>query len=286
MSDVVVGTGDSHALITLNRPQRHNSVGGELFGELIEAVEAADADADVRAIITTGAGGSYCVGLDAKALVDQAPDGIDVGELGTDGMAGRTGMPVLPYEARRVDHLGVGRWVNRFLEVGTPTIAAVNGAAAGGGFALAMLHDIRVMSRSAKLATAFPNLGLTAEMGLSWLLPRIVGHSRALRILTRGTPIGAEEAFDLGLVEALAEPDELLDVARDMARPFTTVYDRSVRTTKRLLREAWQSTLLDQLEREWVSQRLLLADPRMAESVQALRARLGRADGGGRMSRL
>ncbi|MEU6008333.1 enoyl-CoA hydratase/isomerase family protein [Streptomyces sp. NPDC047453] len=276
MSDINVGTEGKTSVLTLNRPEHHNSVGGALFGELIEAAEAADADPDVRAIVVTGAGSSFCVGLDAKALMDNGPSGLDVGELGTDGAAGRTGNPILPYEARRVDHLGVGRWVARFTQLGTPTVAAINGAAAGGGFALAMLHDIRVMSRTAKLATAFPSLGLTAEMGLSWVLPRIVGQSKAFRILTRGTPIGAEEALDLGLVDAVVEPEELLDAALEFARPFADVYDRSVRTTKRLLQQGAESTLMEQLEREWLAQRLLMADPRMAEAMEGLRRRLGK----------
>lgn len=274
MSDVLVSTEQQSAVLTFNRAAQNNSIGGALFGEIIEAVEAADADPEIRSIITTGLGKTYCVGVDAKALADLGPNGIDVGEIGADGAIGRSGMATLPYEALRVDHIGIGRWVNRFIESGTPTIAAINGPAAGGGFGLAMMHDLRVMSRTAKLHPSFGVIGLTAEMGLSWFLPRLIGSSRALRVMTRSTGIGAEEALDLGLIEAIAEPDELLEAALELGRGFTMVHDRSVRTMKRLLRESWQSTLNDQLEREWVQQRLLLADPRMTEAIGELRTRL------------
>lgn len=274
MSDVLVSTEQQSAVLTFNRAAQNNSIGGALFGEIIEAVEAADADPKIRSIITTGLGKTYCVGVDAKALADLGPNGIDVGDIGVDGAIGRSGMASLPYEALRVDHIGIGRWVNRFIESGTPTIAAINGPAAGGGFGLAMMHDLRVMSRTAKLHPSFGLIGLTAEMGLSWFLPRLIGSSRALRVMTRSTGIGAEEALDLGLIEAIAEPGELLEAALELGRGFTMVHDRSVRTMKRLLRESWQSTLNDQLEREWVQQRLLLADPRMTEAIGELRTRL------------
>ena len=274
MSDVLVSTEQQSAVLTFNRAAQNNSIGGALFGEIIEAVEAADADPKIRSIITTGLGKTYCVGVDAKALADLGPNGIDVGDIGADGAIGRSGMASLPYEALRVDHIGIGRWVNRFIESGTPTIAAINGPAAGGGFGLAMMHDLRVMSRTAKLHPSFGLIGLTAEMGLSWFLPRLIGSSRALRVMTRSTGIGAEEALDLGLIEAIAEPGELLEAALKLGRGFTMVHDRSVRTMKRLLRESWQSTLNDQLEREWVQQRLLLADPRMTEAIGELRTRL------------
>ena len=277
MSDVLVSTEQQSAVLTFNRAAQNNSIGGALFGEIIEAVEAADADPEIRSIITTGLGKTYCVGVDAKALADLGPNGIDVGEIGADGAIGRSGMATLPYEALRVDHIGIGRWVNRFIESGTPTIAAINGPAAGGGFGLAMMHDLRVMSRTAKLHPSFGVIGLTAEMGLSWFLPRLIGSSRALRVMTRSTGIGAEEALDL-------RPDRGHRRARRAAGGCARAGPRlhhgprpvgPCGRCKRLLRESWQSTLNDQLEREWVQLAvLLLADPRMTEAIGELRTRL------------
>ncbi|MGW1403482.1 enoyl-CoA hydratase/isomerase family protein [Streptomyces sp. NPDC002405] len=275
MTDVLVRTVGTSAVLTFNRPEQHNSIGGELLGDLIDAVESADDDPEIRAIVTTGEGASYCVGLDADTLTGWSGS-IDLGEIGTDEASGRTGLRVFPMEARRVDHLGIGRWVTRFLEVGTPTIAAINGPAAGGGLGLAMLHDLRVMSRDAKLAPSFGLLGLGAEFGLSWLLPRLIGPSRAFRTMTRGTPIKAEEALDLGLVDAVVDAEDLIPAALELAQPFAVVHDRSVRSMKRLLRQSWESTLLEQLEREWLSQRTLFTDPRTIEAMEALRARLAR----------
>ena len=91
-----------------------------------------------------------------------------------------------------------------------------------------MMHDLRVMSRTAKLHPSFGLIGLTAEMGLSWFLPRLIGSSRALRVMTRSTGIGAEEALDLGLIEAIAEPGELLE-ARARAGPWLHHGPRPVR---------------------------------------------------------
>lgn len=276
MSDVVVRQEGPTRLLTFNRPERHNSIGGELLGDLIEAVEAADEAPETRAVVTIGSGRSYCVGLDVQNLA--SPDGaqLDLGDTGTDGAAGRTGLPVLPLEARRVDTLGIGRWVQRFTGVGTPTIAAINGTAAGGGFAVAMLHDQRVMSSEARLFAGFGALGLSSEMGLSWILPRLVGSAKALRIMTRSTPISAEEALALGLVDEVVDPADLTAAALELGRSFAAAEDRSVRTMKRLLQQSWTSTLGDQLEREWVTMRLLFGDPRNGEMVAGLRARLAR----------
>ena len=275
MSDVLVRTEGSSMVVTLNRPERANAVGGEMFGQLIEAVEAGDEDPEIRAIVTTGTGKGYCVGMDANNAAALGSGPLDFGEIDLDEVSGRTGLRPLTPEAHKVDHLGIGRWVLRFAEVGTPTIAAINGATAGGGMALALLHDLRVMSRTAKIAPSFPTLGLGAEMGITWMLPRIVGHSRAFRALVRSTPIGAEEALDLGLVDEVVDPGDVLPRALELAAPFASVADRSARAIKRQLRESWHSTLADQLEREWVMQRILLADSKTSDELAALRDRLG-----------
>jgi 2-(1,2-epoxy-1,2-dihydrophenyl)acetyl-CoA isomerase len=274
MSDLLVDRQDAVAVLTLNRPDQRNSIGGELLGELLEGVEAADAEPDVRAIVTTGGGPTYCVGADINTLTALSGSRMDLGLLGTDGVGGRTGLPVLPLDHRRVDHQGMGRWVTRFMDIGTPTVAAINGAAAGGGLAITLLHDVRIMSRTAKLAVGFNVLGFAPEMGMSWILPRLIGQAAAFRLLTSPAPIDADEALELGLVEQVVEPADLLETAVARAQTFTAMPDRYVRVAKRLLRQSWDGTLSDQVEREWTVQRMLFADDQAQAAVeQAVLAR-------------
>jgi 2-(1,2-epoxy-1,2-dihydrophenyl)acetyl-CoA isomerase len=255
-SDVVGERHGATLVARLNRPEHGNSVHGALFRDLVETYEAADADPDVRAIVSTGEGSAYCVGADRDVFFSLGSEGgIELHDLGYQGeVGGDWGMRRLTQEQTRADTLGVGRWITRFLDVGTPTIAAINGGAAGGGLALALLHDVRIASRAAKLAPAFIVLGVSPEMGLSYMLPRLVGLSKAFDLITRRTPIEADEALEVGLVDQLVEPHELLDAALARAEAFASLPPVSVRMVKRLLRQSTESTLETQLEREWHNQ--------------------------------
>lgn len=254
--DVLVERRDATLLARLNRPEHGNSVHGALLRDLLAAVEAADGDSSVRAIVTIGEGSTYCVGADRDVFSSLGSEGrIDLHELGFQGpVGGDWGIPRLSRDQARTDTLGVGRWITRFLDVGKPTIAAINGGAAGGGLALALLHDIRIASSRAKLAPAFIMLGVSPEMGLSWMLPRIVGLPKAFDLVTRARPIEADEALEVGLVEQVVEPHELLDAALARAEQFAHLPPLSVRMVKRLLRQSTESGLEVQLEREWQNQ--------------------------------
>jgi 2-(1,2-epoxy-1,2-dihydrophenyl)acetyl-CoA isomerase len=261
--DVRVEQRGSTVVARLARPERGNSIHGTLMHDLIRALESADRDDAVRAVITTGAGATFCAGADRDLITRMSGEGrIDFHEHGYQGvLGGEWDMPELSSEQRRGDPLGWGRWVTRFLDVGTPLIAAINGGAAGGGLALALLHDIRIAGRTAKLVPAFVHLGASPELGISWLLPRMVGLPRAFDLITRSRPIEADEALELGLVEAVVEPAELLDAALARAEEFAQLSPLSVRATKRLLRQATESTLETQLEREWNMQTRLFGFP-------------------------
>lgn len=209
-----------------------------LMRDLLSAVEAADHDDAVRAVVTTGAGSAYCVGADVTALGNLDPDGkVNLLDRGFQGeLGGDWGMPELSPAQKRSDTLGFGRWVTRFLDVGTPTIAAINGGIAGGGLSLALLRDIRIASTTAKFSPAFVALGVSPEMGLSWLLPRIVSVPKAFDLLTRTRPVSAAEALEIGLVEAVVEPGDLHDAALERAARLGELPPVSVRMVKRLLR--------------------------------------------------
>jgi 2-(1,2-epoxy-1,2-dihydrophenyl)acetyl-CoA isomerase len=277
--DVLVERHASTTVVKLNRPDRGNSVQGTLMRDLLAAVEAADHDDDVRAVITTGEGPAYCVGADVMTLRNLDAEGkVNLLDRSYQGeLSGDWGMPELSPVQKRSDTLGFGRWVTRFLDVGTPTIAAINGGVAGGGLSLALLHDIRIASTTAKFAPAFVGLGVSPEMGLSWLLPRIVGPSRAFDLLTRTRPISAAEAFDIGLVEAVVDPGELREAALERAAHFGELPPVSVRMVKRLLRQSTESSLEAQLEREWHNQTRLFGFSETGESIKTYLERLDNA---------
>lgn len=186
-------------VLTLNRPERLNAWTDALEVEYFAQLEAAEADPEVRAIVVTGVGRGFCAGADFDVLEDA-----------TDGERGAP------------DHI-----VNRVrprnfpMTLRKPLIGAINGAAAGLGLVEALYCDVRFCVPGAKLTTAFVRRGLIAEYGVSWLLPRLVGVSRALDLLLSGRVMLGEEAHRIGLVDHLAEPEELLDAAVAYAADLT-----------------------------------------------------------------
>jgi 2-(1,2-epoxy-1,2-dihydrophenyl)acetyl-CoA isomerase len=269
-TDVLIERRDKTVVARLNRPEHGNSIHGTLMRDLLSAAETADADDDVRAIVTIGEGSTYCAGADRDVITRFGAEGaIDLHELGFQGeVGGDWGLARLSAGQKRADTLGLGQWVHRFLNVGTPTIAAINGGAAGGGLALALLHDIRIASNRAKFAPAFITLGVSPELGLSWLLPRIVGWPKAFDLVTRVKPIEADEALEIGLVEAVVEPHELLDAALARAEQLAQLPPVAVRMVKRLLRQSTESTLEAQLEREWHNQTRLFGFEETGSTVK------------------
>jgi len=178
------------ALIRLNRPQVLNALTLPMLAEIRELVRRAEADPDVTAIGFIGEGRGFCSGLDSAALV-----------AATDGGSG--GQP-----SRGADLPGMFSYL---MEVSKPVIAAVNGVAAGGGFILAMMSDLRFGSENASFTTVFSKRGLVAEHGVSWLLPRLVGASRALDLLWSSRRVGAEEALRIGLLDRVVPAEALLE---------------------------------------------------------------------------
>jgi enoyl-CoA hydratase/carnithine racemase len=183
---------DGIATITLNRPEAHNAVTFDMEGRLIDLLAMADDDAEVRVVILTGAGRSFCVGGDAATADDLVAAGGWAKEI--------------PHPTER---FGVS--------VRKPVIAAINGACAGVGLVYAASCDLRFAASGAKLTSAFPRRGCVAERGLSWLLPRVVGRGHASDLLLSGRVVSAEEAERMGLVNRVVDKAELLEVARAWA---------------------------------------------------------------------
>lgn len=209
-------------LITLNRPDRMNAMAFDVMIPFREALEAVSADNDTRVVVITGAGDGFCSGAD---LEDAGRVPI-IGGLTRSTIAHRS-MDLLH------DVIGALRAMHQ------PVIAAVNGAAIGGGFCLAVAADIRIASERAYFRAAGVNNGLTScELGISYLLPRAIGSSRAFEIMLTGRDVDAAEAERIGLVSCTVAPDVLLDRCYDVAERIVGLSRIGIESTKRLL---WSS---------------------------------------------
>jgi enoyl-CoA hydratase/carnithine racemase len=209
------------ATVWLHRPHRHNAWTGRMHTEFRHVMADLEHRDDVRAVIVTGTPPAFCVGGDSKALADHADRG------GYD-----SGVPAdaaQPGGGDRLDADFVWQLGYRL-----PIIAAVNGACAGVALALVAFCDLRFVAVDAKITTAAPKLGLPAEYGLSWILPRLIGVTRANDLLLSGRVVTGAETADWGLWSGVAAGDAVLVTARSYASNLvTTTGPRAVETTKR-----------------------------------------------------
>lgn len=227
MSDTqptVVVERDGHvATLFLNRPHRHNAWTGRMHREYKSAVAALEVDDSVRAIVVTGTPPAFCVGGDSQALAGHAERGAyDPGPAGEVPNPGQSGEEQFDHDLA---------W---HLRLRTPVIAAVNGACAGIGLALTLFCDLRFVSATAKLTTAAPKLGLPAEYGMSWMLPRIIGVTRANDLLLSGRVVTGGETADWGLWNGVTPDGEsCLAAARGYAATLAaTAGPNAVAATK------------------------------------------------------
>src|SRR4051812_6586952 len=203
-------------VLTLDRPDALNAMTAELCGALHEELDRIAADRGCRAVVLTGSGRAFCVGLDLKGY-GEAP-----GNDGSDNARDRLG---------NQEHMS--RLILKLRETPQPVIAAVNGPAAGFGFALTLGSDIRFASTEAVFRAVFLNVGVSnCDMGTSWLLPRLVGASRAFELMLTGRRVRAEEAERIGLVAAVTEPGALLDRALEAAGQIAAWSPWGIRLTK------------------------------------------------------
>ena len=226
-SEVLYEVVDHIATITLNAPQRMNTISSTMLGDLSARLLQADRDRDVRCIVLTGAGRAFCAGLDLAAQ-SSGPKG----NLG--------GMGALDANPGEFDLRDAPPVVLHNLD--TPTICAINGGAAGYGFDIALGCDIRVAAESAKLAPGFAKRGILPESGGTWLLPRIVGYARAAEITFTGRTLLAPEALTLGLVNHVVPADDLQTAARNLATDIAANAPLAVRAIKRMMRAAETET--------------------------------------------
>jgi len=245
---------DGIVVVTLHRPDRMNAMTAEMFYEL-EALTSALIDDDaLRVLILTGKGKAFCAGYD----LDEA-----------DELATLTPMQMLDLQELAVRALLAVRTVR------VPVIAAVNGAAAGGGLSLALAADIRLASESATFNAAFVRIGLSAgDLGASWLLPRLIGPARASEIAFTGRLVDAAEAERIGLVNRVVPEADLLDAAIDLAASICENSPAGVRLSKRALQANQEiPSYAAALELENRGQVLLTRGADMPEALAAFRQR-------------
>ena len=226
-TDLIYDVADGIATLTLNRPDKLNAWTGQMGTEVRDAMEAAEADPNVRVIILTGAGRGFCAGADMSLLNDLASNGHS-------GAAAR----VLGHqrqskfgENERPDYLGTYSY---FPSIKKPVIAAINGHAVGLGFILTLYCDLRFASSEAKFGTAFSRRGLIAEYGVAWILPRLIGPANALDLLLSARIIDATEASRMGLVNRVFPSDTFMEHVRAYATELVkAVSPRSMAVIKR-----------------------------------------------------
>jgi enoyl-CoA hydratase/carnithine racemase len=244
MSEVVLyELADRVAIITLNRPEVLNAWTMEMGREYLRRIDEAAADPEVRAVVVTGAGRGFCAGADMSLLKDL--------------MAGV--QP--PRDSVRHDD-GVEPAVPK------PVIAAINGPCVGLGLTRALYCDVRFVTAGTEISSAFARRGLVAEHGMSWLLPRVVGWSRALDLMLSGRTVGADEALRIGLVDHVVADARAaaLDYAPEMARLCSPAALRDIK------RQAWGDATKTLRESIDASAQLMLASftrPDLAEGVMS-----------------
>ena len=234
--------------ITLNRPERLNAVNPRLADELPRAVDDAARDDAVRVVVLTGAGRGFCSGLDLSE-----PPRLPEGNL-----------------HERLDPLAwVGKWVVTCMRCEKPLIAAINGAAAGAGFGLALAADLRVIARGARVTAGYVRRGLSPDAGVSYTLPRLIGLGRASEIILTGRDLDSDEAQRIGLAAAVFDDATFGSDAMSYAERLAAGPPIAYALTKRLLSRTFDASLEDHLARELTSIKTCFASQDVAEAIRA-----------------
>lgn len=240
-------------VVTLNQPERRNPISdNSLIDALLTTIDEAERDISIRAMILTGAGSAFSAGGDLRQMKE-----------------GKGLRADLPAQTRRNYREGIQRLPLAFHAMELPVIAAINGPAIGAGLDLACMCDIRVAAQSARFAESFVTLGIVPGDGGAWLLPRIIGYSKAVELTLTGEAFDAAAALSMGLVSRVVADDELLEEAMIVARKIAANPPHAVRMTKRLLRQGQENTLSTLLEMSAAMQSLAHATRDNDEAINA-----------------
>lgn len=242
------------ALVTLNDPMARNSLTPELVDGLCKILAASNNDPTLSCIVLTGAGKSFCAGGNIKHMRD-----------GDDPMYSGT-----PHEMQEAYRDGVQMIPRLFHALDVPVIAAVNGHAIGAGCDLAAMCDIRIAAPEASFAESFMRVGIVSGDGGAWLLPRVIGVSRALEMALTCRALDADEALRWGLITHVVPAEDLLEMALEMAQSIAAFPPRSIRLNKRLIVKSQEMTLDGSLELSAAFQAIIQNTADQKEAVNAL----------------
>lgn len=258
MSDLLLSEQtDGILTLTLNQAEARNPISSPAAVEALSAaIEMADRDVDCRVVILTGAGSAFSTG----------------GDIATMRLGGGLNDPS-PSTTRRNYRNGIQRLPLLFESIEVPVIAAINGPAIGAGCDLACMCDVRIASDKAKFAESFVKMGLVPGDGGAWLLPRVVGWSKASEMAFTGELLDAAQALACGLVSKVVAPEELMGAAREIAAKIAMNPPHAVRITKRLIRESRLANLSTILEASAAAQALCHTTQDHAEAVDAFFAK-------------
>src|SRR5437879_5126170 len=235
--------------ITLNQPDKFNALSAAMLQSLNEVVRATERDASIRALVLTGAGKGFSSGADITEF-NMANGGMDPGE----------------YLRKNYSPL-----ITRMHALEKPLLAAINGVAAGAGLSLALACDLRYAAESARLVVAFVRIGLVPDAGLMYFLPRLIGPAKTLELAWSGDPIGAAEAYDLGMLNKVLPDDQVLGHTQEFAARLGRGPAKTIALIKRAVNQAHELPLERVLELEANYQTIASRDPDFSEGVSAFR---------------
>jgi 2-(1,2-epoxy-1,2-dihydrophenyl)acetyl-CoA isomerase len=246
--------------IRLNRPERLNALDRAMATNLIGAVEDLNRRNDIRVLLVAGEGRAFSSGGDLREIADNFLDGGDERFL-----------------ADLVDEVHAA--VRAFWDSPKPVIAAIHGAAAGAGLSLALACDLRLAAVEARFQMSFINIGLVADSGSTWLLPRLVGTGRAMELALTGEAVGVAEMEKLGVVNQIHPEAELFDRAAELGRRLARKSPPALTRTKRLLQQGWMSSLDHQLvaERDGILE-VVRESNHFTAAIRSFLGRPGRTD--------
>ncbi len=246
------------ATLTLNRPERLNSLSHELLQSLSGAIDEVAADDSIRAVIITGSGRAFCAGADTDEMTGGTGDGPHKqGPGGAEAL--RRG-----FELAHKVILGI-------YEMEKPVIAAINGTAVGAGFDLACACDIRIASDTARFMAAYIHVGLFPGYGGTWLYPRVLGPAKAAELMYTGNFLEVDEAKSLGFVNDVVSSDELIGAAEKMARRIANGPPIAIRLAKMMMRRGMTMDLETSLEMSAAAEAITLSSDDHVEGMAALR---------------
>ena len=224
-ADLLYSKAEHIATITFNRPERQNTISGPMLSKLCDYLLEADADNEVRAIVISGSGKFFCAGLDLRG--SDITNNLSESKRSPATLDLRNTPPTILHN------------------IDTPTIAAINGSAAGYGMDLALGCDMRIMADTAKLAAAFTARGVVPESGGTWILPRLIGWAKASEIIFTGKTLTAAESLAMGLVSKIVNNNEVGAAADEMAQAVAGRAPLAVQASKRMMRMGMNETFND-----------------------------------------